>query len=1443
MQVSRANRRLNGRSEFRTTSLKRQRSTFATGSGYYCRLPHRDEAPRRGVILLVVLALLTLFAIVGISFVFYADAAAASSRIFREAESDDRPDVDPERLFTYFLGQLVYDVPDDETGIYSCLRGHSLARNMYGLNYNKSPGSPIQYDDQNQLPINQVPFNGTGRLHTRLPVAGAEAPGSYNNPFKLDDYNLINYTYFKRDGFLRDPERFGALVVQGTGTLYRPYRTDPTSDKELPGYYVGGFNPPYTYPDLNNMYLATVKAGTGEPPSPLGPVSAGTVLAPSFHRSWLFGSLTERRNNPNWTNREGKYQILRPRPIDQKHRPDDPDEPELFPYPEDEGGDVKNLIGSPGLLYLDHGKPQLASNDSLWLDLDFPVMAGKDGRKFKALFAPLILDLDNRINLNVHGNLRGTGRADHASNQGWGAWEVNVGRVLNASPPEWQGLFQTSTGQTGRYGRDNHPHSPLPPLTASSLPPLYAPVDFDGSDQNNNGAPSGPLMLAPKPGPMAVPYQCFPDPPAGYSYGNRFEAERIDHPSLYNPLTPAIPDRAYPLSNLEALLRFGDTGSPALTSELFHICPQNFGDVSDPTATARRRGLVTLRSFDLDRPGITPWFWADVHGAGYNRWPPLTPTGSLHPCGGPIASPPFPPTFEPDPDSDFGPDWRASARLSSLRRLDLNRHLPDYPMPNSNGVIEDLVQFAVAQRARQYLAAEIFEILWRVTGTGNPADIVAPPVSASDPLYPRWNAMRALAQLAVNIVDFIDSDDYMTPFVWHPQSGAGVFGTELPRLVLNEAFVQYVNDPRDTRLPPSFSNVNVWVELLNPLLSSDLPLMNPTALSVDQVNLVNGDYSVYQLALCKNASLLRQVDNVTGEQPCLKTPAGRDAVVRFTERRVIPPVSKNYKGPGFLVVGPQYNFGPDEDPRLPADLLTPEMTALVNSTGIAPITILLRRLACPHLPPNDPKQPNYNPVLPFNPYITVDYMEDVPANDVLGFSTAGPRDGGPPALPDRASYGRKQPYAGHKSMLVRQAPEPTQRSLQACHTLGRHNGVEAQNPDPKRPGQTLKLPFDWLVHLDRRLVSPMELLHVSAFKPHELTQEFMNPSGRFHHRAPWFDEDLPAPNSADPLSHRLYRALEFLGTHNQTVGMTPVSVKSLPPPFLPPLPPQGPAQGQRAYFAAPRFGATPSGGTWEINEGSSLILDQGKPNEEVVRVNAILARMPPDKAFFEAEFIRRHEEPFTITPTTISERIPGKININTIWDPEIWMALCDPQPSNAFTETQIAHLFKSLLQRRSKHGQPSKDDRPFRSVATGFYPAKDEIQFPGSDIDDTVLQAKVGSPNRQRLFQVPVSPPHPYLQYQLLNKIFNNITVRSNVFAVWITVGFFEVTDDAGRPVKLGAELGRAENRQIRHRMFAIVDRSCLQNNPGPQPQFDPRAAPSPGSSTGMVVPYFSIIE
>src|SRR5262249_13733477 len=147
------------------------------------------------------------------------------------------------------------------------------------------------------------------------------------------------------------------------------------------------------------------------------------LITPSFHRDYLFGALND-PTNLNWTNFEGKYLTLRPRPAENPK----------FPMPVDAGGDVKNLDGAPG------------GCDSIWIDVGAPVRTAPDRRRYKMLVAPLIMQMDGRVNLNVVGNLMGyyqTNNQTHRSNQGWGHWEVNPFYVLNdgSAGTEWRRLF------------------------------------------------------------------------------------------------------------------------------------------------------------------------------------------------------------------------------------------------------------------------------------------------------------------------------------------------------------------------------------------------------------------------------------------------------------------------------------------------------------------------------------------------------------------------------------------------------------------------------------------------------------------------------------------------------------------------------------------------------------------------------------------------------------------------------------------------------------------------------------------------------------------------------------------------------------------------------------------------------------------------------------------
>src|SRR5262249_47750361 len=94
-----------------------------------------------------------------------------------------------------------------------------------------------------------------------------------------------------------------------------------------------------------------------------------------------------------------------------------------------------------------------------------------------------------------------------------------------------------------------------------------------------------------------------------------------------------------------------------------------------------------------------------------------------------------------------------------------------------------------------------------------------------------------------------------------------------------------------------------------------------------------------------------------------------------------------------------------------------------------------------------------------------------------------------------------------------------------------------------------------------------------------------------------------------------------------------------------------------------------------------------------------------------------------LTPKTLP-RIPGKININTVWDEPIFQLICNAQPGNNFTPAEVTLIWNKLLQLRNPtNGVPGQNDRPFWPLSAGYTLAAPGTQYPnGFGIEDTLLR-------------------------------------------------------------------------------------------------------------------------
>jgi hypothetical protein len=616
------------------------------------KLNTTNHRQRQGAVLLVVLAMLALFAVIGLTFVFYAESRATAARIYRETQDlnafPDPPDAQAAALAA--MSQLIYDAPDGPTGVFTALRGHSLSRGMYGQWYEVDRNNPATAMDQPVFTFNtnSMPYAGIGHV-----------PGqTVTTPTGTTP--IVNYTWASGTPVV-DPERTGFRVL-------------PTDLPSVNSRYISKAVSS-TYPDSNDMAIALVN-----------PIN-GQMLTPSFHRDWIFNPAPAAANefarqmtlapptvnpaNTDWITPAGRQKIIRPRPND--HIFGGTTE---FPYPTRNAdgtytGDVQNIKGSVypylngagqaldnnGAVWAPGTTPRLIpKNDSVWIDTGAPVQIW-NGKRVKPLFAFTVVPTNNKVNLNASGNMRGQETAatnpileKHDSGMGLNAREINPRAVMINDVPtsliEYQRMkyHQYGSAQAAYPTVNVRPDTstipvtlgtklPPPPGTAiidalydHTLPPnAYAAFDWDGG-----ASPSAMRMLLP--GQRGI-FGLTPIPltnsafalaprfvaPQNYSrYGNgdigNPLGESANNPYLWNSYlwkSALTTGRLLPFSDLKTLhQKWSDDTGVTNNTQLGKLAPFSFGNAIPRTPSRnpanRSRFNVTTISNSLSGHSMMP---------------------------------------------------------------------------------------------------------------------------------------------------------------------------------------------------------------------------------------------------------------------------------------------------------------------------------------------------------------------------------------------------------------------------------------------------------------------------------------------------------------------------------------------------------------------------------------------------------------------------------------------------------------------------------------------------------------------------------------------------------------------------------------------------------------------------------------------------------------------
>jgi hypothetical protein len=491
------------------------------------RRNHHSSFRRRGVLLLVVLALLAIFGLIAVAFVVLTQHAQRSAKSHQRIDEVSDP---PKALLQQALMQILHGPTTNSTtnipNPASVLGAHSLLEDMYGNNWLSgtisSAGALVGFQQllgitptlSATLTVTEIAKRGgcvltiTNRYRnnstsqpnpccgksTRIVALDNLSTGRFqvtafpdNVAPQAGDTFVINGSPFSGTGFGFKPDANNKWVPDGD----LPLQPNATANRNP----TGGANSDYTAADFQHMLLAAQ-------------VPNGNTIntLPSMHRPEL---IKYWRSQTGWTDSADSFRNIMLRPIgkDMVGCSITPDHPDF------DGSNQKfkpdwDGITTDGQWDVDNDGDGVA--ESVWVDLGMPVRQMADGRLYKPLFAILCVDLDGRLNLNADGSLAQldtsamvspmSGTATDAGDngvrgQGRGPAEISLLPLLG-NTTLYQQLLTGGT-VSGRYGTRNLPGSSNLDLVLANkwfdYGPSYGLNNFwDFTSVNNAGSYNSP---------------------------------------------------------------------------------------------------------------------------------------------------------------------------------------------------------------------------------------------------------------------------------------------------------------------------------------------------------------------------------------------------------------------------------------------------------------------------------------------------------------------------------------------------------------------------------------------------------------------------------------------------------------------------------------------------------------------------------------------------------------------------------------------------------------------------------------------------------------------------------------------------------------------------------------------------------------------------------------